>query len=301
VLREVMAAVNLRSPIHWFGGKGRMVAKLLPLLPPHRIYVEPFGGGASLLFAKDPSPVEVYNDLDSGLVNFFRVLRDPEKFIRFYHLASFTPHSREEFNFCRATWQECEDEVELAYRWFIVARMSFGGDFGHSWAFAVTQSRRGMAGTTSKWLSTLEMLPAIHERMMRVQIEHDDFRNVIKTYDTPETLFYLDPPYVPETRKDGKYKHELAIEDHEELVNLILGVAGKVILSGYNHPIYKPLENAGWERIDFQTACYAVAKTRATGIQGEGAATKRAPRVESVWINLQARQLKDPQAQLFQA
>lgn len=81
-----MTFAYLRSPICWFGGKGLMVSKLLPLIPPHHIYVEVFGGGASLLFAKEPSPVEVYNDIDSGLVNFFRVLRDPEKFARFLPL-----------------------------------------------------------------------------------------------------------------------------------------------------------------------------------------------------------------------
>lgn len=112
---------RLRSPIVWFGGKGNMVAKLLPLIPPHRIYVEPFGGGASLLFAKKPSPVEVYNDLDSGLVNFFRVLRDPKKFERLHKLVSLTPYSREEYDFCRATWETCDDDVERAYRWYVVA------------------------------------------------------------------------------------------------------------------------------------------------------------------------------------
>lgn len=107
-----------------------MVAKLLPLIPPHKIYVEVFGGGASLLFAKEPSPVEVYNDLDSGLVNFFRVLRDPGKFEKFYRKVCFTPYSREEYCFCRDTWGECKDDVERAYRWFVVARMSFSGKFG---------------------------------------------------------------------------------------------------------------------------------------------------------------------------
>jgi len=279
------AARRLHSPICWFGGKGNMVAKLLPLLPPHRIYVEPFGGGASLLFAKPPSPVEVYNDIDSGLVNFFRVLRDPEKFAKFYHLVAFTPYSREEYEYCRKTWESCEDEVEKAYRWFVVARMSFSGAFGYSWGSVVTTSRNGMAATCSKWLSTIKMLPAIHERMMRVQIEHADFRDILKRYDTPETLFYCDPPYVPETRRGQVYKHELTLDDHRELVQILLSLKGKVLLSGYAHPVYAPLEEAGWQRIDFRTACYAVGRTRATGIMGEGAAKLMHPRVESVWIS----------------
>jgi len=275
----------VRSPIWWFGGKGNFVKKLLPLVPPHKIYVEPFGGGASLLFAKEPVPVEVYNDLDSGLVNFFRVLRDPEKFERFHRLVSLTPYSREEYNFCRATWQDCEDDVERAYRWFVVNRMSFGGRFGHGWGYDVTANCRGMAGTCSKWLSTIDNLPEIHNRFMRVQIEHDDFRNVIKRFDTPDTLHYIDPPYVAETRKGGKYAYELSLEDHEELISLLLQVKGKVILSGYNHPVYRALEEAGWERFDYPTVCHVAGRTRYMGILGKGAAKAKQPRIESVWVN----------------
>lgn len=274
--------MRLRSPIRWFGGKGEMVVRLLPLLPPHSIYVEPFGGGASLLFAKEPSPVEVYNDLDSGLVNFFRVLRDSQKFARFYHLATLTPYSREEYYFCRETWEDCEDEVERAYRWFVVARGSFSGRFGSGWAYTVSASS---AKQTSKWISILGMLPAIHGRMMQVQIEHDDFARIIERYDAPETLFYLDPPYIAETRRSGGYKHEMSIDDHKRLVEMLLNIKGKALLSGYKHDIYEPLEQAGWERRDFETACHAAGRTRGTGILGQGAAKLRQARVESVWIS----------------
>ncbi|MGC9030097.1 MAG: DNA adenine methylase [Desulfomonilaceae bacterium] len=275
----------MRSPIVWFGGKGQMVKKLLALLPRHHIYVEAFGGGASLLFAKEPSRVEVYNDLDSGLVNFFRVLRDPQKFARFYHLAVLTPWSREEYDYCRKTWQDVEDEVERAYRWFVVARMSFSGNFGRSWSACVTHSHNGMASTTSKWLSILREMPMIHERIMRVQIEHQDFRQLIPHYDTENTLFYLDPPYVPETRKDGGYSCEMSLVDHAEMVDVLLGIKGMAILSGYAHPVYNKLEQNGWQRIDYSTSCHAVGRTRQTGVIGPGSAAKKSPRVESVWLN----------------
>lgn len=289
---------RLRSPIHWFGGKGNLRARLLPLIPPHKTYVEPFGGGASLLFAKEPSPVEVYNDLDSGLVNFFRVLRDPEKFARFYHLASFTPYSREEYAFCNSTWESCDDEAERAYRWYVVARMSFSGAFGHSWSRSITTSRRGMSESTSKWLSTLEMLPRIHERLMQVIIEHLDFREAIEKYDTPETCFYLDPPYVLEARRSGGYSHELSADDHRDLVDLLLRITGKAVLSGYRNELYLPLEEAGWERVDIETACHATGRTRVTGILGEGSARAKQPRVESVWISPNAVQSTDAKLSL---
>jgi len=276
---------RLRSPIRWFGGRGQMVSKLLPLIPPHHIYVEVFGGGASLLLAKEPSVVEVYNDLDSGLVNLFRVLRDPQKFARFHELVLLTPYSREEYGFCLNVWEESADDVVKAFRWFVVARGSFSGVFGHSWSSAVTSSSRGMASTTSAWLSTLNALPAIHERMMRVQIEHADFRQILQRYDTPETFFHVDPPYAPETRKSGGYRHELTLDDHRELVELLLGLRGKVMLAGYDHPVYEPIDAAGWCRHDFQVICSAAGRTRASGLLGEGVVSIRQPRVESIWLS----------------
>ncbi len=276
---------RLRSPIRWYGGKYYMVKNLVPLLPPHITYVEVFGGGAQLLFAKPPSPVEVYNDIDSGLVNFFRVLRDPRKFKRFYRLVSLTPYSREEYYFCRATWQQCKDDVERAYRWFVAVRMSFAGA-NQSWGFVVSRSFRGMAGTVSSWLSIIEMLPEIHQRVMRVQIEHRDFRDIFPLYDTSETLFYCDPPYVPETRKLRKvYPHEMTLGDHKDLVAILLNIQGMALLSGYRHPVYDPLEQAGWKRLDFSIPCRSIGVTKA--IVGKGIRT-RPLRTESVWISPRA-------------
>lgn len=278
----------MRSPIIWFGGKGRMVDKLLKLLPAHRTYVEVFGGGASLLFAKNPSPVEVYNDIDSELVNFFRVLRDPQKFQDFYRLVALTPYSREEFEHCRQSYRQCENDVERAYRWFVAVRMSFsgsGGGSGHGWGFNVTTSSGGCTKRCFDWLRTIKGLLQVHERIMRVQIEHDDFRKIIDRYDTPNTLFYLDPPYIPEIRRSGGYEHEMSVEDHKDLVNILLGIKGMALLSGYRHSLYGPLEQAGWERRDYKTSCHAAGRTRSTKILGAGSATRLQKRVESVWIS----------------
>ena len=262
-----------------------MIAKLLPLIPPHRTYVEPFGGGASLLVAREPSAVEVYNDLNSGLVNFFRVLRDPEQFAELHRLALLTPYAREEFDLYNKTWAEAATPVERAYRWFTVARMSFSGSFGVSWAKAVTTTTRGMSNKCSTWLSTVELLPKISARLLRVQIEHTDAFKVIEGYDTPETFFYLDPPYVFSTRSSGGYEHELSDDQHRRLVELLLKVKAKVMLSGYANPIYAELEARGWHRKDWQTACHAVLKTKRTGMVGAGAARLKQQRVESVWCN----------------
>jgi DNA adenine methylase len=272
---------RLRSPIVWFGGKGMMVAKLLPLIPPHRIYVEAFGGGASLLIAREPSEIEVYNDLNSGLVNFFRVLRDVKKFGTFERKANLMPYSREEFDHCKQTWATEQDAIERAFRWFVIARMSFGGIFGSSWSFGLTGSARGMASHVSRWLGAVEKLPEVSARLLRVQIEHKNALDLIRCYDTPETFFYLDPPYVLSSRKCGGYEHEMSDADHQQLVGLLLDVKGKVLLSGYATPLHEELERAGWQRKDWQVTCHVSGKTRAT--RGLSAEAKK--RVESVWFN----------------
>lgn len=274
---------RLRSPITWFGGKGNMVAKLVKFLPQHHIYVEAFGGAASLLFAKAPSNVEVYNDRDSRLVNFFRVLRDMEKFSQLERMAMLTPYSREE---CKAAQRSIGkgNEVEQAWSFFTASRQGFSGNIG-SWGYGVSSSSRGMAAQCSKWLGAITALPEVHQRLMQVQIEHDDWRQVLQRYDTPETFFYLDPPYVPSTRKSGSYVHELGESDHQELIETIQGLQGKVLLSGYPNQIYEQLEKKGWQKVEWQTSCHAAGRTRASGLQGVGAVQAKQPRTEAVWFN----------------
>ena len=269
----------------WFGGKGHMLAKLLPLLPACRTYVEPFGGAGTVLLNRDPSPVEVFNDVDGGVVGFFRVVADAEQFARFHRRVALLPYSRELFNEYRATWREQADPVERAARWFVVARQSFSGRFGAGWSSVVTASGGGMVATARTWISGIERLPEIHARLQRVQIEQADWRVILARYDTPETLFYLDPPYVHGTRSSKRYAHDMTDDDHRELVAAMLALQGKVVLSGYAHEIYAPLAAAGWQRGDFPTACHAAAKTRATGILGSGASTRMQPRIETVWRN----------------
>ncbi len=272
----------MRSPLGWFGGKGNMMPKLLPLIPSHRVYVEPFFGGGSLFFSKKPSLVEIINDLDHNLVNFFRVLRDEEQFPRFWRKAFFTPYCREEFSWCRDNL-EVDDPVERAWRFFLVARQAFGRNFrgkGTSWGFDVNSPR-----TYHAFARCVDALPEVHARLRRVQVEQKDFRELIPCYDFPETFFYLDPPYVPETRTHGKYQCEMTAEDHAALVDLLLNLKGMAILSGYPGETYAPLERAGWQRKEWKTACPAAGRTRGTGIQGAGAALRLQPRTECVWIS----------------
>lgn len=219
----------------WYGGKYSHLDWLLPLLPSCRHYCEPFGGSAAVLLNREPSPVETYNDIDGEVVNFFRVLRDePESLIRAIGL---TPFSREEFTKACKVDPRLEP-VERARRFYVRARQVRTG-LGQSatpgrWAYCKNTSRAGMAGAVSRWLGAVDDLPDITLRLLRVQIENRPAIEVIRLYDSPETLFYCDPPYVHETRGDSKaYAYEMNNQEHYELALALNSIQGKAAVSGY--------------------------------------------------------------------
>lgn len=257
-----------------------MTQHLIPLIPDHRQYVEVFGGGASLLFSKTPSESEIYNDLDIGLTSFFRILRDPEKFWRFYYKINMVFLNHQEWQDALETWEKDPDEIERAVKWFIVARQSFGGMFGRS--FSVDH----IGQMPNTWQSILMLLPLIHERFKTVNIENRDWRGILDLYNFEWTFAYLDPPYIHSTRSSNNdYQHEMTEEDHIELVQKILEYPGMIMLSGYEHEIYDPLGEAGWRKHTFDVPCSVVAKTRATGLRGPGALLNNQMRTECVWLN----------------
>jgi DNA adenine methylase len=262
---EELLAKQLKPPIAWYGGKSKLVKKILPLIPKHNSYIEVFSGSAAVMLAKDVSQREIINDRHTGIVNFYRVIRDPETFSRFQYLVNLTPVSRDEFVFCKNTWKICEDPVEKAYRWFIVIRQSYGSLGG---AFD--------GSSVGSYLAAIDRLLQIHQRLRSVEIENLDFRKLIAKYDRPEAFFYLDPPYVLSTRTKKAYDHEMTDKDHEELVDILLGLKGNAMLSGYNNPIYKRLEQAEWQRHDFEV------KTSMTSWRKKD--NPEAVRIESLWV-----------------
>ena len=272
--------------IKWFGGKGRMLIKILPLMSdiPHERYIEVFGGGCSLLLNKPIKPFECYNDIDNGLYNFFSVLSDPDLFDQFYRRVGLLPYCRQLYLDCREGWNTENDPVKRAAMWYVVARQSFGGDFGHSWGSVTTSIGGGMPMTNQTWLSSLKKLPFIHERLQRVQIENSDFRDILERYDGKDALFYLDPPYVADTRSAGQYKHETTDQDHRDMVDILLSIEGNAIVSGYDSNIYNPLIEAGWKKVEFDVACFAAGRTKTSGLQGKGAIIDKQKRTECAWI-----------------
>jgi DNA adenine methylase len=227
----------------WYGGKFSHLEWLLPLLPDCNNYCEPFAGSAAVLVNRQPSPVETYNDIDGEVVNFFRVLRDSKDHL--IESIGLTPFSREEFAIA------CEFDANLpplekARRFFVRARqvrigLAQTASLGR-WANCVDTSRAGMAGAVSRWLGSVETLPYIANRLLRVQIENRHSIEVIKTYDSLQTLFYCDPPYIHSTRGDDQsYRYEMSDDEHRELAKALNYVKGMVAISGYDCDLMEEL------------------------------------------------------------
>jgi DNA adenine methylase len=187
--------MKLSPALSWHGGKSRLAAKIIALFPEHQTYCEPFGGSDAVLLAKEPSPVEVFNDLDDSLITLFRVLRDPDLCDQLQKACQGTLYSRSEFEL---TQEPTDNPVERARRFLVRQRMSRSG-LGERWTYSVEDSRRDMASVVRRWQAAIERLPGLHQRLRTVQIEHADWREILDRYDGDGTLFYVDPPYLQDT------------------------------------------------------------------------------------------------------
>ena len=213
------------GPLCYIGGKNRLAKKIISLLPEHLTYVEPFAGGAQVLFHKAPSNVEVLNDLDFDIVNFFRVCQwHYEELIRYMR---FCIISRKLHEMHSATNPATLTDIQRAARFFYLQKNSFGG-------LIIRQSFH--YGVTHPPNFNPERLPQIigqtHKRLQRVQIESLLYQDILKKYDRPTTIFYCDPPYW--NRK--LYRHNFTGKDFEELNDRLKGLRGKFILSLDDHP-----------------------------------------------------------------
>ena len=267
------------------GGKGHLRSKIVQYLPPHKTYVEPFGGGASVLLYKPKSSVEVYNDLDKGLVAVFSVIKDPNMRKRLKELLWLTPYSREERVLDRDP-NEQDTLLERARKLFVSSRQSFGGMIDRtSWGLVTNTSSKGMAQPVNSNIGAIRALDSVGARICDVKIRNVDWSIVVAEYDSPTTLFYLDPPYTHGTRRDGWYLHEMDDDAHKKLVTALLSLEGMSVLSGYSNKMYSVLEEAGWEKIDFSQVCYSVARTKYTNLKGTGNVTKNQKREDCIWIS----------------
>jgi DNA adenine methylase len=256
-----------RSALRYFGGKWAIAPWIIEHMPEHRVYVEPFGGAASVLLRKPRSKIEVYNDLDEEIVGLFRLLQSPAQCRALVRLLKRTPYARREFE------QASDDPLIRAQRAIIRAYMSFHHSalfLSSKTVFANARHRKGGHCKAYEWMTYPRHLAGVCRRLRGVVVECRDARRVIADQDTPDALFFVDPPYVHKTRdKDARYRHEMSDAQHVALLTQLQGVQGKVMIAGYASALYDDLLT-GW--------------TRLTRRHYAGAGTGAQSRTEVLWI-----------------
>jgi DNA adenine methylase len=229
----------VKSALLWVGGKSAEADYLASLLPPHSCYVEVFGGAGSVLLSKRPSQVEVYNDLNGELVNFFRVVRDaPEAFKETWRYALV---SREEFYRLRDVDLSTLDPVQRAHRFMYINRACFGGKMKATSSFGISARNRS---SLTAWLIDLEdNTDALHERLRSVYIENLPCLELIERWDKSKpggdgTVFFCDPPYVDTSGYSvGKFTQD----NHKRLSEALGSIAGRFLLTVNEHPLIRSL------------------------------------------------------------
>lgn len=265
-----------RPVLRYFGGKWMLAPWILQNLPAHKTYVEPFGGGASILMRKNRSYAEIYNDRDGEIVNVFKQLRDNGP--RLEELLRLSPWSRDEYD---SSYVRVSDPIEQARLTIVRSAMGF--------ADATTrQSKCGFRAVMTQgkaaadvWRGYPDFVSSFTKRLQGVVIENRDYWSVCENHDSPETLHFLDPPYVHSTRSGPKdaYKYEMTNLEHELMCERIYTLKGMVVLCGYDNPIYSSF---GWK-------C----------IKAESMADGAKARIECLWLNPAA--LKNQQQQELSA
>ncbi len=235
-----------RPLLRWHGGKWILAPWIIEMMPAHRVYVEPFGGAASVLIRKPRSYAEIYNDLDDDVVNLFRVLRSDRAGDLIDNLR-LTPFAAAEF---KDAYDPAYCEVERARRLVGRSFMGFGSNGVHQKTGFRSNSNRSGTTPARDWVNYPDALASIVQRLAGVVVLSRDATEVMTAHDGPETLHYVDPPYLFETRSDAKadYAHELSDEAHSELLRFLCTLKGKVMLSGYPSAQYDAAL-PGWRRV----------------------------------------------------
>ena len=281
---------RIMAPFKWPGGKGNLVKWIIQYIPHGHIYVEPFAGAASVFWhLPKPFAVEVLNDIDTDVINMYKVLKDRDKFEILFHNIVYTPYARSEFGRAIQILKNPDlNDIDRAWAFFVRQNQGFSG-FGISesnWSRALYSTNKDMTKNVSQWRSRLKILSFWHERLKKVNIYNIDAIQCIRNWDTPDTVFYLDPPYILDTRKTRSiYKKELDLSYHKRLVDTLLSVKGKVVLSCYDHPTYDPLVETGWQKITIDTVCHMAGKNRGSKTRGVGNLKLHASRRETLYMN----------------
>ena len=259
-------------PFPYYGGKYYHIDFIAKFFPPHQSishFIDVYGGSGTVILNVGPYEKETYNDLNADLARFFRVLKnDLKKLINSLEL---TLYSREEYR--QAINQEIDiSDVEFARRFYILAIQSFNGRIVNpAWRFSKQDHNHRMARPISDWLGSVNKLPIISKRFERINIESMLALDIIDKYNSSDSFFYIDPPYVSDSRAGvGQYgQYEMDDNDHRELAYILNNIEGKSVVSGYKNHLYDELFK-GWNRVDAPV---------------KFAPTSRKDRQESIWLN----------------
>lgn len=274
----------MKPPFSYYGGKMGLAREIVNLIPPHRVYIEPFFGSGAVFFAKEPAPHEIINDLDDRVVTFFRVLRDrPDELER---VCTLTPHARTEYLAARAADDDADD-LEVARRFWVSVNQSFAKTANADTGWSVTVSRNSPVAASI--FSRLGRFGPCAERLAQAAIENTDAVSLIDRFAvSDDTVVYADPPYVTSTRVGRKhrasdYAHEMTDDDHRELARALKETPATVILSGYPSPLYDELYEGWWYR-DFRAVAHSSNARRGD----------RTGRVERIWMNREPKTAVQP-------
>jgi DNA adenine methylase len=269
---------KLRPLIKTHGGKAYLARRIIAQFPPHRVYDEPFAGGLSVLLNKPRAVVEVGGDLDPDVIGLYHVMQDDaDELARRLALLDYS-----EETFDQAAIGKPTDAIDAAVRFLVRNRMSRGG-LGRTFAWS-ERLRGGRPGDLNAWETIkAEHLWRVAERLRGVEIRHANAIDVIREHDSPGTVHYIDPPYLPATRTAlATYRFEMSMEAHMELLEVLVGCEGAVVLSGYASSLYDD-RLVGWGRVEIDMPNHSA--------QGK----RKQRRVEVLWIkyrmSLPAKQL----------
>jgi DNA adenine methylase len=260
-----------RPLLRYFGGKWAMASWIISQFPKHKSYVEPYGGGGSVLLSKGVVNAEVYGDLDGEIVNLFKVVRDNKA--ELIEKIELTPYARDEF---KASYEPSPDKIEQARRTLVRSWMGFASSAtsGGRSGFRNGADRRGYTLPVHDWATLSPVIAQIAQRLRAVIVENRDALAVMRQYDAPETLHYIDPPYVAETRSDtykAVYRHEMSDDDHVKMLDCLKSLKGMVVVSGYESALYAE-HLKGWKSLKREA-------------KAGGKSTGDLSREEMLWLN----------------
>jgi DNA adenine methylase len=263
----------IKAAFGWPGGKSRSISNILGFIPYRTTYVSVFGGSGIDILNRKPSKLDVFNDRYAGVTDFYRCLKNPVLFSQLCHWLQLTVNSKEEFYLSRDTWVNCLNPVERAGRWYYSIQYSFGL-LGRNWG----RAKNGIP-LSGKIQNALPLFQGIHDRFQKIQIDNLDWYDCLIQYDSPETVFYLDPPYIDGA--SGIYKHELTKDDHRRMIDVIFGLQGFVAVSGYSNPLY---DNQNWNAVHHWNNFVSMASLNNQGNGKENINQERIFVEEKLWI-----------------